>query len=112
MNYTGWLTMIIATGLLVACSKTELQANTGNSSSMAVPPAVLPAAQAPDYKLICERLSTLGPEDRKAAMAGKCEAEYQRMLPACRNVAAVNDCYANLKSWSTNLACLDSCIRQ
>ena len=40
-----------------------------------------------------------------------CEATYRSYLPACRNAAAVTECFANIKSWGERLACIDSCQR-
>ncbi|MDI1247199.1 MAG: hypothetical protein PSV24_17535 [Rhodoferax sp.] len=103
---------VVLAGLLVACSKTETQVNAATSGPKLAQDSASPEAQSLDYKLICERLTGLAPETRKAALAVNCVTEYQNMLPSCQNAPVVNTCYANLKEWSGRLACLDSCVRK
>lgn len=112
MTRASSIAAVVAAVLIAACSKTETQANVGNSNA---PPTLESAnltAQSLDYKMICERLMTLAPEARKGLLAGSCMADYQKMLPSCQNTSAVNTCYANLKEWSGRLTCLDSCVRK
>ena len=97
--------ILLVIAISVACSKTEPTAlptpiETGSGSSSV------------DYKAICERLVSLAPASRQATFTQQsCLANYQSLLPACSNAAAVNDCFVKLKSWDGRLACMDSCVR-
>lgn len=94
--------LLAALALVAACSKNE----------PAVQPAkTVPEAKSVDYKKICERMIPLSPEARRGTFAQTCEANYQTLLPDCRNAAAVTDCFVNMKAWDERLACMDSCER-
>lgn len=102
MNKAVLILLVLAMSCVAACSKTEPAAKAPGSEAEAIPV---------DYKQICEHLIPMAPEARKASFAQTCTASYQSVLPACRNAAAVNDCFVNLKSWDGRLACMDSCVR-
>lgn len=92
--------ILLTAALVTACSKTA--------------PDTQAAAQAMpvNHKKICERMVALAPPARKESFTQiSCEASYQQMMPACRNAAAVNDCFTNMKAWEERLACMDSCVR-
>jgi hypothetical protein len=112
MIKTGLIAVVVAAGLLLACSKTETQPSSVNSSPPPVQEVVDSITQPLDYKLICERLIALVPEARQTALAANCVTDYQSMLPSCQNAFAVNACYSNMTEWSGRLACLDSCVRK
>lgn len=112
MTKTGFIAAVVVAGFLVACSKNETSSISANSTLLPAQESGNPASQAPDYKLICERLTALAPEARKGAFVESCVADYQKMLPSCQNASAVNTCYAKLKEWSGRLACFDSCVRK
>ena len=107
MNKAVLILLAVAITCVTACSKTEPQAKAPEAKLVASDAAAQPL----DYKKICEHLVPLAPESRKASFTLECVASYQSYLPACRNAAAVNDCFVNLKSWAGRLACLDSCVR-
>lgn len=107
----GIAAIVLTAGLVVACSKSETQLQSVNSSQP-IPVGEVSGLSAPNYQLICERLITLAPEKRKAALADSCVTEYQHMLPSCQNASAVNNCYASMKDWGERLVCLDSCVRK
>lgn len=69
------------------------------------------AASQVDYKKICDHLVPLSPQERRDSFANSCESTYQSYLPACRNAAAVTDCFTKMKAWGERLACIDSCQR-
>ncbi len=94
--------LIAALVLLAACSKNQPDAKPGTAA---------PDTAAVDYKKICERMIPLSPEARRGVFAQTCEKSYQTLLPACRNAAAVNECFGNMKTWDERLACMDSCVR-
>ncbi|MFA7269163.1 MAG: hypothetical protein WC073_07460 [Sterolibacterium sp.] len=105
--------LLLAAGLsfVAACSKTE-----SDAKPIAAEPAAKQAmsgqqAMPLDYQKICERLIQLAPEARKGSLPQTCEKGYREVMPACRNAAAVNECFANMKVWDERLACLDSCVR-
>jgi hypothetical protein len=110
------IAVLIAVGLLVACSKPESKpepqpASAAIGSSTSSQADANSTAQPPDYKLICDHLIAIAPEKRKAALSTSCVAEYQKMLPSCQNAGAVNECYSKLQAWDKQLSCLDSCKR-
>jgi hypothetical protein len=112
MTKNGLLTVLIAVGLLVACSKPESQpASAAISNSQSTQVGSNSTTQQPDYKLICDHLIAVAPENRKAALSTSCVPEYQKMLPSCQNAAAVNECYSKLQAWDKQLTCLDICKR-
>ena len=112
MTNAGFIATVLIVGLLFACSKTEKEVNAASSNPKPAQDIANSTSQSLDYKLICERLTALAPDKRKDALSVSCVADYQHMLPSCQNVAAVNECYANMKEWSERLACLDSCVRK
>jgi hypothetical protein len=103
MKRLAFILLVIA--ISVACSKTEPTAIPTAAETAAVSSSV-------DYQAICERLVSLAPASRQATFSQQsCLANYQSLLPACSNAAAVNDCFVKLKSWDGRLACMDSCVR-
>lgn len=92
--------IVLAIATAVACSKTEPAATTVAASGDAKPV---------DYEKICGRLIELAPAERKGSFTTECVRNYKAYLPACSNADAVNQCFANLKSWADRLACIDSC---
>ena len=105
MNKAALLLLVVVMPFLAACSKTEPEVK-------AVPAVQVEAEAKPvDYQAICGHLVPLAPESRRVAFTQSCVANYQSLLPACRNAAAVNDCFSKLKSWDGRLACMDSCVR-
>ena len=102
MKKTALILLVATMSIVAACSKTEPQANPVKKEA---------EAQQVDYKTICEHLIPLSPESRRASFTKACEENYRNLLPACRNAAAVNACFSDLKSWDGRLACMDSCVR-
>ena len=97
--------ILLVIAMSVACSKTEPTANPAPAETGASSTSV-------DYKALCEHLVLLAPASRQATFTQQtCVSNYQNLLPACGNAAAVNDCFIKLKSWDGRLACMDSCVR-
>lgn len=103
MKRAVFFLLVVAVFFAAACSKSSPEAVSGKTEA---------AATQVDFKKICERLVPLALEAHRETFAQTtCEAKYQGYLQACRNGAAVTECFLKIKSWDERLACIDSCVR-